>query len=92
MSTKTEKTVKIGILLFEEWDPIGLKHIGFPNQYHRYAREIVSQFSEAPQENAIFDYLKHACQKRMGMALNNQDWSETRSIAERIILLLNNEN
>jgi len=76
MNEKVSKTDEISKVLFFDWDPIGIKGLVGKDRYDKnsdeyivYAREIVSRFSEVPNEDEIFDYLKHACQSRMGMGL-----------------------
>ena len=88
MQKQSNLARRLSVLLFHEWDPIGVRfRRKRDDEYDRYADEIVERFSEASDVEEIFDYLKHACQKRMGMGLNNANWDETRRVAENILYL-----
>jgi len=95
MNEKVSKTDEISKVLFFDWDPIGIKGLVGKDRYDKnsdeyivYAREIVSRFSEVPNEDEIFDYLKHACQSRMGMGRAKKEWDETRDVAQKVHRLL----
>ena len=58
MRKHSSKERKIADLLYEKWDPLGLKSVGAPtNQYRRYASHIVSNFDDTSDEGDIFEYL-----------------------------------
>ena len=98
MTTQDETISNISKMLFYEWDPIGVKYFVGPDryeknadEYQKYANEIVHRFSEFTPEDEIFEFLKHACQKRMGLGRNKTDWSEERAVAAKVIKMLQGE-
>ena len=88
MQNQSNLARRLSVLLFHEWDPIGVRfHRKLDNEYDRYANEIVARFSETSDVEEIFDYLKQACQKRMCMGLDKSNWAQTRQVAENILYL-----
>jgi len=60
-------TEKISELLFEEWDPIGVKAAGAPpDHYKRYAKEIVARFGSGASQKDIQAYLQEAYLRCLG--------------------------
>lgn len=73
-------------LLYESWDPIGVQSLGGPkDEYERYAREIISRFSDDPDVTKIEDYLTATSTDKMKISC---DWGKTRLTAKKTVQLL----
>ena len=81
------KTELINDLLFDDWDPIGVKKSGAPrDHYKRYAHEITQNFSTKPNELEIQNYLKEVFIRCLGEPEN--DDAKTMKIATAIYSVL----
>ena len=72
-------------ILYDDWDPIGLKRLGVKNQYMRYAKELVVRHRSDPIEPEIVEYMKGAFRRIFGR--DAYDWTPTVNVAQRIFKL-----
>ena len=77
-------------LLWEEWDPIGVKGIAPDDEYDSYAQRVYAMLSEGKQVGEIADYLTWAVRENMGMGGADRDEaiaSDAQAIALKIMAI-----
>ena len=75
-------------LLFDEWDPIGVKDAGAPaDHYGRYAQEIVERWRLSPNVDQLHKYLGEAFVRCLGEP--EVDPSRSLPVAMKIFEILN---
>lgn len=75
----------VGRILWEVWDPIGARYMGFPpDEYDSYIAEVVRLLQGGADEVALSSYLRQLAEDRMGMG-----GRDTEEEAARALLALN---
>ena len=77
---------RVARILYEEWDPIGLRRLGVKNQYARYAVGLVEACQLDANEERIVEYLVHVFIKIFGK--EPDDLKSTTEVAQTLSMLL----
>ncbi len=86
-ASNVTKTKRIIVLLYDEWDPIGVKAAGAPtDHYKRYAHEIMAKWDANPDIAKIHEFLQHAFIRCLGEP--EADPTASRSVAHKIYEIL----
>ncbi len=87
MAISEDKLVDlVSQILYDDWDPIGLRRLGVKNQYRRYALELVERYRSNPSEPEIVECMKGAFRRIFGR--DADDWTITVNVAQHIFKLL----
>lgn len=78
--------IEVDKILWEDWDPIGIKGRGPSDEYRGYVPSIVNLLMDDHDVNKITEMLHHHKRVNMGMSSKLEDHSET---AEKLIELKN---
>ena len=70
-------------LLWEEWDPIGVRGLGPDDEYDSYAMRILVMLNEGKSEQDVAAYLRCAATENMGLS----DPGDCDRIAQRAVAI-----
>lgn len=87
MAVKPDLHTMIASVLYEEWDPIGLRKLGVrKNQYEKYVDGLIHECQHDPTPESVYTYLQAVFVRIFGRA--EEDHGPSQSAARRIAALL----
>lgn len=81
--------VPVRQILWDDWDPIGVKDIAPEDEYDGYVWPVISKISRGETADQIADYLDRASNEHMGRPLPRD---VNLALAVRLVALKSSEN